>query len=448
MAYIPHTEADQQKMLAEIGVDSLEQLFNDIPGKLRNPEIKLPQALSEFELLEHMQDLEAMNRHPVRKGEYFIGGGAYNHHIPAAVDELCGRTEFYTAYTPYQPEISQGMLQAIFEYQTAISRVTGMSASNASLYDGGTAVYEACVMAVNQTRRSTVIYDSSINPHYRQVLDGYAKNSMIKTKELSYSSEVGGNIDSLASEIDSDTAAVIVQFPDFFGRINDFTELAEKCHANKSLLIMIANPMALGVLKTPGEMGADIAVGDAQPFGMPLSYGGPYLGYITCTEKLLRRLPGRIVGQAEDVDGERGFVLTLQAREQHIKRERAASNICSNQALCALRALCYLTIMGKTGFRDVSELCMQKAAYAREKLGAIKGVELVFDGTHYNEFVLRLQKPPMDLFRQLGYSFEPGIRLNRWYPEMADCLLVSVTEVNSKHDIDRYALRLSDWLSM
>lgn len=447
MSYVPHTAADRQKMLQAIGVSSIEELFQDIPQKLRNPKITLPAALSELELLEHLSDLEAMNRYPVRRGNYFIGGGAYNHHIPAAVDELCGRSEFYTAYTPYQAEISQGMLQAIFEYQTTIARITGLDAANASLYDGGTAVYEASVVAVNHTKRGTVLYDTSLNPHYRQVLASYGKNAMIKMRELPYSPEAGGNIPALAAAMDGDTAAVIVQFPDFFGRVADFTALAQECHARKALLIMVCNPLALGVLKTPGEVGADIAVGDAQPLGLPLSYGGPYLGYIACKGELLRKLPGRIVGETVDREGKRGFVLTLQAREQHIKRERATSNICSNQALCALRALAYCTVMGKKGFKQASELCLKKAAYAREKLGGVPGAKVVFAGAHFNEFVLRLEKPVMDLFRQLGHSFEPGIRLDRWYPELADCLLVAVTELNRSTDIDRYALRLREWLS-
>lgn len=447
MSYVPHTAEDQKVMLGAVGAASLEELFADIPQKLRNPQINLPAPLSELELLEHLSDLEAMNRYPVRRGNYFIGGGAYNHHIPAAVDELCGRSEFYTAYTPYQAEISQGMLQAIFEYQTTIARITGMDVANASLYDGGTAVYEACVVAVNHTRRARVVYDTALNPHYRQVLASYGQNAMIQMQELPYAPEAGGNLPAFTAALDKNTAAVIVQYPDFFGRISDFTALAEACHANKTLLIMVCNPLALGVLKTPGECGADIAVGDAQPLGLPLSYGGPYLGYIACREALLRKLPGRIVGETVDREGKRGFVLTLQAREQHIKRERATSNICSNQALCALRALVYCTVMGKAGFAQAAALSMQKAAYARETLGAVPGARVVFAGSHFNEFVLRLDKPVMDLFRQLGHSLEPGIRLNRWYPELADCLLVAVTELNRATDIDRYALRLREWLN-
>ena len=447
MSYIPHTAEDTKKMLDAIGVSNIDELFTGIPDSLKDFELNLPKSMSELELLEHMKDLESSNRYPMRPGNYFIGGGAYNHHIPAAVDELCSKSEFYTAYTPYQPEISQGMLQAIFEYQTAISRITGMDVSNASLYDGATAVYEASVMAVNQTRKGRIIYDSSVNPHYREVMDSYGRNAMIEMEQAPYSKTPEDSTSELLSRVDDDTAAVIVQYPDFFGRVCDYSELAEELHKKKKLLIMIVNPISLGVLKTPAEMNADIAVGEGQPLGMPLNYGGPYLGFIASTKKLLRKMPGRMVGETVDRDGKRGFVLTLQAREQHIKRERATSNICSNQALCALRALAYLSVMGKHGYQKVSELCLRKAAYAREVLGNIDGAELVFSGTHFNEFVLRLNKPVLDLFRRLGQTFEPGIRLDRWYPELSDCLLVAVTELNSRRDIDLYALRLREWLA-
>lgn len=446
MGYLPHTSADRARMLETIGVADVDALFADLPPDLRDPDIHLPEPLSELELLEHMRDLEAQNRYPVRGGSYFIGGGAYNHHIPAAALAMVSRSEFYTAYTPYQPEISQGMLQAIFEYQTAIARITDLDTSNASLYDAGTALYEACVMAMLQTRRAGVLLDTSVNPHYRQVLDSYGRNAAFQLRTLPYAPTPDAAADALAAAIDTDTAAVIVQYPDFFGRLHDYTALAEACHKAGALLVMVCNPIALGICKTPGAMGADIALGEGQPLGMPLHYGGPFLGFIACTKKLQRRLPGRIVGQTTDVDGARGFVLTLQAREQHIRRERATSNICSNQALCALHALAYLTVMGKEGFTKVGELCLRKAAYAREALGAIPGAEVVFAGAHFHEFVLRLEKPVMDLFRCFGHSFEPGIRLDRWYPELGDSILVAVTEVNRARDIDAYALRLRDWL--
>jgi glycine dehydrogenase subunit 1 len=447
MSYVSHTPEDRKKMLATVGVASTEELFADLPSSLRNPKMNIPPALSELELVEHMKDLTELNKYPVRGGDYFIGGGAYNHHIPQAAIQMVGRSEFYTAYTPYQPEISQGMLQAIFEYQTAIARITDMDVSNASLYDGGTAVYEACVVALLQTRRNRVVMDTSLHPNYREVLQTCSRNAKIEIDCLPYDEKEGGNVKNLAAKVDDQTAAVIVQYPDFFGRVADFSELAAACHAKKALLVMVVNPLALGVLKTPGQMDADIVIGEGQSLGMPLSYGGPYLGFMAAKESFSRKMPGRLVGETVDKEGRRGFVLTLQAREQHIKRERATSNICSNQALCALQALAYVTVMGKQGFRDVSELCMQKAAYARKTLSAVDGAQLVFSGPHFHEFVLRLKKPVMDLFRRFGHAFEPGIRLNRWYQELDDCLLVAVTEVNRKQDIDRYAQRLGEWLA-
>jgi glycine dehydrogenase subunit 1 len=446
MSYSPHVDEDRQKMLDAVGVKDIDDLFGDIPESIRNPKLDLPPALSEQEVAEVLRDMEELNRYPVRNADYFIGGGAYNHHIPAAVGRMVYMPDFYTAYTPYQPEISQGMLQAIFEYQTAICRITDMEVSNASMYDGGTAAYEACALAVRHTKKNRILFDSSVNPHYRQVLKSYGENVEFEMVEEEYSKEVDESVEKMISKVDKTFAAVVVQYPDFFGRIRDFEKLAEAAHANKALLIVIVNPVALGILKTPGEMGADIAVGDAQPLGMALNYGGPYAGFMSTTKKLMRKLPGRIVGETVDAEGKRGFVLTLQAREQHIRREKATSNICSNQALCALNALAHCAVIGKEGFRKVSELCIQKTYYARMTLGAIEGVELVFDGAHFNEFVIRLSKPVEDLFKAMGHSFEPGIRLNRWYDELGDCLLVTVTEQNTKESIDNYARRLRDWL--
>jgi len=447
MSYVAHTSAERAKMLAAVGLDSVEALFADIPAALRAPGLDLPPALSELELVEHLRDLEEMNRHPVRGGDYFIGGGAYNHHVPQAAVEIARRGEFVTAYTPYQPEISQGMLQAIFEYQTAIARITGLEAANASLYDGGTAVYEACAMAIGHTGRTEVLFDASLNPHYRQVLSAYGRAARIGMQSLPHATDAAEGVAALAAAVNDRTAAVLVQTPDFFGRILDLAPLAAACRAKGALLVAVVNPLSLGLLRTPGEAGADIAVGEGQSLGLRLQYGGPYLGFIACRAALLRKLPGRLVGETVDGQGRRGFVLTLQAREQHIRRERAASNICSNEAHCALQALAYLTVMGKHGFRRVAELCLQKAHYARTRLSAISGAQLVFSGPHFNEFVLRLRKPVMDLFRRYGHAFEPGIRLDRWYPELSDCLLVAVTEVNRKRDIDRYAARLQDWLA-
>ena len=446
MSFVPHVDADRKKMLAAVGVESVDALFEDIPASIRDPKLDLAPPLSELEVVEKMRDIEALNRYPVRGGDYFIGGGAYNHYVPAAVDAVGSIPSFVTAYTPYQPEMSQGMLQAIFEYQTAIARITGLDVSNASLYDGGTAAYEACAMAMRHTGRRTILFDRSVNPHYRELLTSYARNVRAEIRELEYSEESARSVDALAGALDDDAAAIVVQSPDFFGRIVDFVRLAEAVHARGSLLVTIVNPIALGILKTPGEMGADIAVGEGQPLGLALNYGGPYLGFIASTKKLMRKLPGRIVGETVDTSGRRSFVLTLQAREQHIRREKATSNICSNEAHCALTAVAHLATIGKRGLQQVARLCMQKAHYARMTLGAIEGAHLVFDGPHFNEFVLRLDKPIEDLFRVMGHSFEPGIRLNRWYPELSDCLLVAVTEVNTRSHIDDYARRLKDWL--
>ncbi len=446
MSYSPHVDADKRKMLDEVGVTNINDVFADIPESIYNPNLNLPPALSEQEALEMLKDFEELNLHPARSGNYFLGGGAYNHHIPSAVAAITSAPEFYTAYTPYQPEMSQGMLQAIFEYQSVIARITGLDASNASMYDGGTACYEACAMAVKQTKKTRILFDSSLNPHYRELLKSYGENVELDMVEIPYSKVASDSIDSISEKMDNSFAAIVVQNPDFFGRIVDYSKLAEVAHKNKALLIMVVNPVSLGILKTPAEMGADIAVGEGQPLGLSLNYGGPYLGFIASTKKLLRKMPGRIVGETVDSDGKRGYVLTLQAREQHIRREKATSNICSNQALCALSALVHTSLIGKKGFRQVSELCIQKANYAKNTLGAIDGAEIVFDGPHFNEFVLRISRPVEDLFAAMGRSCEPGIRLNRWYPELEDCILVAVTELNTKNDIDAYARRLRDWL--
>jgi len=446
VAYSPHTDADRATMLRAAGAHTTDELFEDIPEQIRDPHLDLPDPLSELEAVEAMRDLEALNRWPLRAKDYFIGGGAYRHHVPAAVAAIAAEPSLYTAYTPYQPEMSQGMLQAIFEYQTAIARITGLEVANASLYDGSTAAYEACAMAVRQTRRRRILFDRSLDPHTRELLAGYGRTVRIEMIEQDYARTGAEGPDQLAQGMDDSYAAVVVQNPDFFGRITDCTALAEAAHRVGALLVMRVNPVSLGLLKTPGEMGADIALGEGQPLGLSLNYGGPYLGFLAARRKLIRRMPGRIAGETVDDQGRRGFVLTLQAREQHIRREKATSNICSNQALCALTAMAHLSVIGRKGLRQVAELCLHKAAYARETLGAVDGAELVFEGPHFNEFVLRLAKPVADLFREMGHAFEPGIRLNRWYPELSDCLLVAVTEMNTRESIDRYAGRLKEWL--
>ena len=432
MDFVPHTEQDQTEMLAAIGLDSVEALFNGIPAELRAKSWNLPPGLSELEVSRRLQELAGLNAHELT---CFLGGGVYDHFIPAAVGALASRSEFYTAYTPYQPETSQGTLQSIYEYQTAIARLTGLDASNASLYDGGTGLFEAAVMAVKKTRRRKIIVDTSLNPIYRILLKSYTANMGIKIVE----DELAGT-DRLKELIDAETAGVMLQNPDFFGRVRDLSPYFDLAHENKALAIMSCYPIALGILKTPAEMGADIALGEGQPLGLPLSFGGPYFGFMAVTKALTRSLPGRIVGRTKDEEGRVGFCLTLQTREQHIRREKATSNICSNEALCALSALVYLTLMGKEGLRELAELNVAKAAYARQRLSAIPGVELIDEGPWFNEFRLGLPAEAQSVAaRMLDQGILAGYPLGRYYPDQANNLLVAVTEKRTKEEINLLA---------
>jgi len=428
MDFVPHTARDQAEMLAAMGLTSVEDLFNGIPAELRAKSWNLPPGLSELEVDRHLQELAGLNAHELT---CFLGGGVYDHFIPAAVGALSSRSEFYTAYTPYQPETSQGTLQSIYEYQTAIARLTGLDASNASLYEGGTGLFEAAVMAVKKTRRRKIIVDTSLNPIYRILLKSYTANMGIEIVE----DELAGT-DRLKELIDAETAGIMLQNPDFFGRVRDLSPYFDLAHENKALAIMSCYPIALGILKTPAEMGADIALGEGQPLGLPLSFGGPYFGFMAVTKTLVRTLPGRIVGRTKDEEGRVGFCLTLQTREQHIRREKATSNICSNEALCALRGLVYLTLMGKEGLRELAELNVAKAAYARQRLSAIPGVELVDEGPWFNEFRLKL---PTDAGQVVGKMLAQGIvagyPLGRYYPDQTNNLLVAVTEKRTKEEI-------------
>ncbi|MBW2617325.1 MAG: aminomethyl-transferring glycine dehydrogenase subunit GcvPA [Deltaproteobacteria bacterium] len=432
MDFVPHTTQDQAEMLAAMGLTSVEDLFSPIPAELRAKSWNLPTGLSELEVSRHLQGLAGLNAHELT---CFLGGGVYDHFIPAAVGALAFRSEFYTAYTPYQPETSQGTLQSIYEYQTAIARLTGLDASNASLYDGGTGLFEAAVMAVKKTRRRKIIVDTSLNPIYRILLKSYTANMGIKIVE----DELAGT-DRLKELIDAETAGVMLQNPDFFGRVRDLSPYFELAHENKALAIMSCYPIALGILKTPAEMGADIALGEGQPLGLPLSFGGPYFGFIAVTKALIRSLPGRIVGRTKDEEGRVGFCLTLQTREQHIRREKATSNICSNEALCVLSALVYLTLMGKEGLKELAELNVAKAAYARRRLSAIPGVELIDEGPWFNEFRLRLDAEAQGVAaRMLDQGIVAGYPLGRYYPDQANNLLVAVTEKRTKEEINLLA---------
>jgi glycine dehydrogenase subunit 1 len=421
-------------MLAEIGVANAEDLFADIPPELRCGELNLPAGLTEQEVRYRMQALANRNRTGMVS---VLGGGFYDHFIPAALDALVTRSEFYTAYTPYQPEISQGVLQAIYEYQSVMCRLTGMDAGNASLYDGGTAIYEAIMMALRITGRRRVIVDDSLNPIYRKMVRSYTTNlgiDLIETPSL----EGLPDRARIEQELNNDTAAVIVQNPNFFGRIDDLTDLADLAHRHGALLVMSVYPIALGILKTPGEMGADIVVGEGQSLGMPVSFGGPYLGFMTTREKYVRKMPGRIVGRTLDAQGRSGFVLTLQAREQHIRREKAMSNICSNEGLCALTSLIFLSLLGKEGLPELAQVCADKASYARKRLLEVPGVTMRFPNKWYfNEFVLNLPMPADRVTRELlNRGIAAGFPLGRYWPEMTNCLLVAVTEKRTKQDID------------
>jgi glycine dehydrogenase subunit 1 len=444
MTYIPHSPQERDAMLAVIGVKSLEDLFKDVPASHRFPNLNLPPALTEMEAAAELGELALGNENVRTDLVSFLGAGVYNHYIPAAVDHILRRGEFYTAYTPYQPEISQGTLQAIFEYQSLIAALTGMEVSNASHYDGATAVAEAVNMAYAQFRgkRTKVVLSPSINPQYRAVLRTYVQDmnleligddpKVVNSDQLSVISPEG-----LIPLIDAGTALVIVQSPDFFGRIFDLGALIEAAHARGALVCVAANPITLGLLKTPGEMDADIVVGEGQPLGIPLSYGGPYLGFFATRKQYIHKMAGRLVGETVDSRGQRAFVLTLTAREQHIKRERATSNICTNQGLMALAAAVYLSLLGRAGLRQVAELCYHKAHYTAEKISKVKGYSLCFDAPFFHEFAVCCPRPVAEINAHLlEHGFLGGYDLGKDYPELENHMLIAVTEMNTKDEID------------
>ncbi|MBE3575613.1 MAG: aminomethyl-transferring glycine dehydrogenase subunit GcvPA [Firmicutes bacterium] len=437
MAYLPNTPEDRQRMLERMGIASTDQLFEDIPEEVRlKRPLNLPPALSEMELWDHLRELAGRNR-PVTQYLSFLGGGAYEHFIPSVVGQIVSRSEFYTAYTPYQAEISQGVLQAIFEYQTMMCELTGLPVANASLYEGGTAAAEAMLLAVAHTRRNEVVVSTAVHPEFRQVLATYAAPRGIVLRQVPYK---GGLTDLAAWEqvIGPQTAAVILQNPNFFGGIEDCREAFAVAHRAGALAVAIVNPFTLGVLAPPAEYGADVAVGDGQPLGNPLSFGGPYFGFMAVREELVRRLPGRLVGQTHDRQGRVGYVLTLQTREQHIRREKATSNICTNQALNALAATVYLAAVGPRGLRQLGELAVQKAHYAARRLAGIPGWRLRWEYPFFHEFVVASDDNPEELnARLLDYQIIGGLPLGEFYEELADSHLFCVTETKRKADIDR-----------
>ena len=436
--FIPHTDSERKEMLKTIGKDSLESLFSDIPEKFRFPKLDLPPALSEMEALQELSDLASANN-SCDELICFLGAGAYNHYIPAAVDMLLRRGDFFTAYTPYQPEISQGTLQAVFEFQSLIANLTGMEVSNASHYDGATACAEACLSAYHHFRgkRTKFIISPALHPHYCDTIRTYlgALDGIQIIDRSDSIQQVDPN--SMADQIDENTALVIVQYPDFLGRVVDFSSFGKKVHESGALFAVAANPISLGLLKPPSEFDADFVVGEGQPLGIPMSFGGPYLGFFATRSELIRKISGRIVGETVDGKGNRGYVLTLTAREQHIRREKATSNICTNQGLMALAATVYMSLLGKSGLRKVAELCYQKAHYAADQIAAISGFKVRNEWTFFNEFVVECKEDPKKIIDFLLHEgVLGGLDLGDFYPDMKNCLLLAVTEKNTKEEID------------
>jgi len=437
MPYLYNTPEDQQAMLESIGAGSIDELFDPIPEKLRlNRPLALPPALSEMELDQHLREMAGSNI-PAGQAICFLGGGSYDHFVPAVVDAIASRSEFYTSYTPYQAEASQGNLQVTFEYQSLICELTGLDVSNASLYDGASSAAEAVLMAISATGRQKVIAPDSLHPEYRQTIATYLENLDAELVTLKTPAGVF-DVDLLADALDETVAAVLVQQPNFFGAIEDADAIAQKTHEAGALLIAAFDPHSLGLLRRPGDYGANIAVAEGQALGSPMAYGGPYLGIMACEKSLVRRMPGRIVGQTVDRRGKTCYVLTMQTREQHIRREKATSNVCTNQGLFALRATVYLSQLGPQGLKESAHLCLQKARYAAEQICQNPRFSLAFEQPTFKEFVVRDAENRVDelLKSSLAAGYLAGVPLGRWYPDLADCFLVCVTEKRTKTEID------------
>lgn len=442
MDYVPHTFEDKKKMLEKIGVESFEKLLESIPESLRlKRELSLPLPKSELELKTHLKELSEENK-STEKLISFLGGGAYDHFIPSVVEHIISRAEFYTAYTPYQAEVSQGTLQPIYEYQSLICELTEMEVSNASMYDCASATAEAALLAHSQTKREEVIIFDSVNPFYIDVLKTYTQRLDLK---INLRKNKGGivDLDDLKKTVSEKTACVVVQNPNFFGLLENVEEVEPSVHSSGALLIMVCDPISLGVLKPPGEYKADIAVGEGQSLGNRQSFGGPFLGFFTAKKGLIRRMPGRIIGATQDQEGKRGFVMTLQTREQHIRRERATSNICTNQALCALASCVYLSLLGKSGLRKVAELCLQKSHYTALRIEELDGFKMKFNSPFFKEFVVQTPVPPEKIIKELlKRKILAGIDLKKSKLGLENCLLISVTEKRTKEQIDYFVEEL------
>jgi len=447
MPFIPHTQADIEKMLAEIGVNSINDLFAEIPANLRTGSLqKIPAGVTEMELTREMQTRAAQND----QGLCFIGAGAYEHHIPAAVWDIVSRGEFMTAYTPYQAEASQGTLQLIYEYQSMIAALTGMDASNASLYDGASAVAEAVLMAVRSNRHAKsrrILVPATLNPFYRQTIDAVVRTQAIELIELPYS-EKGGNtlLEAVEKYNGQDIAAIIIPQPNFFGVLEEVDALTDWAKARNIFVIAVVNPTTLALLKEPGawgKSGADVVCGEGQPLGVPLASGGPYFGFLACKKEYVRQMPGRIVGRTIDLEGKPGFALTLQAREQHIRRSKATSNICTNQGLLVTAATIYMSILGPDGLRRVAAASHANTRALVEKLTSIKGVELAFNRLFFHEVVLRFNKPVHEVLAQLNKAgIQGGFALTDDYPQLGQALLVCATETKNEKDLELYKEQL------
>lgn len=436
--YLPDTEHDQQEMLKALNISSVDELFADIPAEIRyQGDLNIPEAVPESILIKQMRELAGKNKH-ANQYPIFLGAGVYDHYTPSVVQHIISRSEFYTAYTPYQPEISQGELQAIFEFQTMVCELTGLDVANSSMYDGATSLAEAASLAVAASKkRNKVLISQAVHPEARQILQVVARGQNYTVEEVGLSGEIT-DLEQLAGQMDEQTAAVIIQYPNFFGSIEDLQQINELAKQHGALFIVSSNPLALALLEAPGKLGADIAVGDMQPFGIPMAFGGPHCGYMAVKKNLMRRLPGRIVGQTVDEEGKRGFVLTLQAREQHIRREKASSNICSNQALNALAAAVCMTALGKRGTREMAVLNLEKADYMANRLME-KGFTVLNKAPFFNEFVVQLELSVAEVNRRLlEQGFIGGYDLEQAYPERENQMLVAVTEQRTRQEIDQF----------
>jgi len=490
MDFISNQDIQIKEMLAALGIDSIDELFRDIPNHLKIPQPNENDGISEYEGMLLMESLAAKNTYPQMTS--YLGAGAYQHHVPALVGAICSKSEFLTSYTPYQPETSQGMLQAIFEYQSAICAITGMDVSNASLYDGATACAEALLMCLRlNPERKKVVIAASLHPNYREVVEQFLSCHEIKIEWIPFDDQGYAVLKTAAELIDEETAAILMQYPNFFGVIDEIKPITALAKAHQAVSIICANPIVYGLYSSASELGADIAVGDTQPFGLPLHYGGPYVGYIACRQELIRQMPGRIVGETKDLQGRRGFVLTLQAREQHIRREKATSNICTNQALASMASLIAILWYGKEGIRKLALTNFQRTAYLKKQLEAIRGVKMMSQGNFFNEFAFSLtmetavdfeleslpiggdysqmvKAPPIGSgsnpkstavsglsipFADVSAFFRKrqivvGADLGNYYPSLKDMILVSVTETKDKDQLDDFVNTAKELVSI